>query len=80
MNKKILRVEQVENGWIVIEMTVFDDDEDDEKEKGWSPDHEGQHDHDGCNHSPQKVHVFVDHAKLVAFMTERTRPPKVAKP
>lgn len=73
-SSNVLRIEPAENGWLVIEITFYDDDDDDDEPQAWSKDREGPH--SDCNHSAEKVHVFVDHAKLMAFMSERTKPAK----
>ena len=67
---RCIRINPAENGWVVIELIHTESENDDEyDEPAYDEGHEERH----CHHE-EKVHVFSDHVRLMAWVAERTKP------
>lgn len=78
---RCIGIEPAENGWVVVETTFFEEDDepaDTVEHSSYDPSAAFAEGHDDRTHSclrkEEHVHVFTDHLKLMAFVSERTRP------
>jgi len=77
---RCIGIEPVENGWVVVE-TIFHEEDSEEADtvehSGYDPaaayGGEKSERAEGCLLKKERVHVFTDHLKLMAFVNDRTK-------